>query len=54
MVSESLSITPLFSGSSGNSILVQTRGRKLLVDAGQNCKKIVEALSTLSVMPDEL
>lgn len=54
MVSESLSITPLFSGSSGNSILVQNRGRKLLVDAGQNCKKIVEALSTLSVMPDEL
>ena len=54
MVTESLSITPLFSGSSGNSILVQNRGKKLLVDAGQNCKKIVEALSTLSVTPDAL
>jgi len=37
-------IQPLFSGSSGNAILVEGRGSALLVDAGVSGKRIVTAL----------
>ena len=39
----------LFSGSTGNSLLVETDNTKILVDAGESAKKIVTALSLLSV-----
>jgi len=39
----------LYSGSSGNSLFVQTENTKLLIDAGESAKKITEALSLLNV-----
>lgn len=39
----------LFSGSTGNSLLIQTDNAKVLVDAGESAKKIVSALSLLDV-----
>ena len=39
----------LYSGSSGNSLLVQTENTNILVDAGVSCKKIEQALSDLNV-----
>lgn len=39
----------LFSGSTGNSLLIQTNNTKVLVDAGESAKKIVSALSLLGV-----
>ena len=44
----------LYSGSSGNSFLVQTNHTKLLVDAGVSCKKIEMALNNLSISPTEI
>ena len=54
MKSGSLSITPLFSGSSGNAILIRNDRQNILVDAGQNCKKIVEALAMVGLTPEAL
>ena len=51
---QAIEITPLFSGSSGNAILVSTSETMVLVDAGMNCKKVVEALSIVQVEPSEL
>lgn len=39
----------LFSGSTGNSLLVETGNTKVLVDAGESAKKIVSALSLIDV-----
>ena len=39
----------LYSGSSGNSLLVQTTNTKILIDAGESAKKIVEALSSVNI-----
>ncbi len=39
----------LFSGSTGNSLLVETDNCKVLVDAGESAKKIVNALSFVNV-----
>lgn len=39
----------LFSGSTGNSLLVETDNCKVLVDAGESAKKIVNALSLVNV-----
>ncbi len=38
-------ITPLFSGSTGNSTLIQTSKVNILLDAGRSCKAIVERLA---------
>ena len=51
---QAIEIAPLFSGSSGNAILVSTEGTSVLVDAGMNCKKVVEALSILGMDPLDL
>ncbi len=51
---DSLQIMPLFSGSSGNAILIQNGKQNILVDAGQNCKKIVEALAKVQLLPEDL
>ena len=39
----------LFSGSSGNSSLIETDNCKILIDAGESAKKIVSALSLINV-----
>lgn len=44
----------LYSGSSGNSLFVQTSNTKILVDAGESAKKIAEALSLIGMNADEL
>ena len=49
-----ITITPLFSGSSGNAVLVSAADTRILVDAGMNCKKIVEALNMVKVNPFDL
>ena len=52
--SQTITITPLFSGSSGNAILVSSENTLILVDAGMNCKKIVEALNIVRINPFDL
>lgn len=44
----------LYSGSSGNSLLVQTENTKLLIDAGVSSKKIEHALSGLNIDPSSI
>jgi len=44
----------LYSGSSGNSLLVETSNTKLLIDAGVSSKKIENALLDISVDPSSL
>lgn len=44
----------LYSGSSGNSLFVQTENTKILIDAGESAKKITEALSLIHVDVNEL
>lgn len=44
----------LYSGSSGNSLLVQTTNTKILIDAGESAKKIVEALSSVNINVNDL
>ena len=39
-----LNFCSLYSGSSGNSLFVETENTKLLIDAGVSLKKIEEAL----------
>lgn len=39
----------LYSGSSGNSLLVQTPNTKILIDAGESAKKINDALSSIDI-----
>ncbi|MCR5058411.1 MAG: MBL fold metallo-hydrolase [Clostridiales bacterium] len=53
-LSQTITITPLFSGSSGNAILVSAADTLVLVDAGMNCKKIVEALNIVKINPFDL
>lgn len=49
-----LNFCSLYSGSSGNSLFVETDNTKLLVDAGVSCKKIESALADIAVNPEEL
>mgnify|MGYP001113866102 CR=1 FL=1 len=44
----------LYSGSSGNSFLIQSNHTKLLIDAGVSCKKLETALNDLNISPDEI
>lgn len=37
----------LYSGSTGNSLFVETPNTKILIDAGESAKKIVSALSNI-------
>ena len=39
----------LYSGSSGNSIFVESKNTKILIDVGVSCKKILEALKQIGV-----
>lgn len=49
-----LNFCSLYSGSSGNSLLVQSKKAKILIDAGVSCKKIVNALESIDVKPEEI
>lgn len=44
----------LFSGSSGNCSFVQTDTTKILIDAGESAKKIVDSLSSIDVDPSSI
>lgn len=43
----SLSLSPLFSGSSGNAVLIGSERTKILVDAGVSCRRIEQALKAV-------
>ena len=47
-------ITGLFSGSSGNCVLFENDGVKLLIDAGMSAKAIFGALDEVEVSPSEI
>lgn len=49
-----LNFCSLYSGSSGNSLFVETENTKLLIDAGVSSKKIETALNELSVNPTDI
>ncbi len=49
-----LNFCSLYSGSSGNSLFVETDNTKLLIDAGVSSKKIEKALNDLNVDPNTL
>lgn len=49
-----LSITPLFSGSSGNAILIRSDDTKILIDAGVSGKRTEQALQSVGVQAAEL
>lgn len=44
----------LFSGSSGNCLLIQSSETKILIDSGESAKKIIEALSSLNIDVTEI
>ena len=44
----------LYSGSSGNSLLVKTENTKILIDAGVSSKKIETALNNINIEPNSL
>ena len=44
----------LYSGSSGNSLLVQTENTNILIDAGVSCRKIENALADLNIDVDSI
>lgn len=44
----------LYSGSSGNCLLVQTSNTKILIDAGESAKKISSALSSIDIDPTSI
>ena len=44
----------LYSGSSGNSSLIQTKNTKILVDAGVSSKKIIDGLHSLNIEPTQI
>ena len=44
-----LNFCSLYSGSSGNSLFVQSENTKILIDCGVSCKKIDEALKSIDV-----
>ena len=44
----------LYSGSTGNSLLVQNDDTNILIDAGVSGKKITEALSSLNINIDTI
>ncbi len=49
-----LNFCSLYSGSSGNSLFVETENTKILIDAGMSCKKIEEGLHSIEVDPSSI
>ena len=48
------SITSLYSGSKGNSMLIESNKAKILIDAGKSARALLGALSTLGKSIDEI
>ena len=44
----------LYSGSSGNSLFVETENTKLLIDTGVSCRKIENALQSIDIKPEAI
>ncbi len=44
----------LYSGSSGNSLFIETNSTKILIDAGESAKKIVSALENINVNAEDI
>lgn len=49
-----LNFCSLYSGSSGNSLFVETENAKILIDAGVSAKKIENALNDININPSTL
>lgn len=49
-----LKFCSLFSGSTGNSLFVQNNNTKILIDSGVSGKKVVEALESINIKPEEI
>lgn len=49
-----MELVPLFSGSSGNATLIRTDNANILIDAGWNCKAIVNALREVGTSPEDI
>lgn len=49
-----LKFCSLYSGSSGNSLFIENNDTKILVDAGVSNKKIIDALDSINVKPEEI
>lgn len=49
-----LQFCSLYSGSTGNSLLIQSDTTKILIDAGESAKKIENALSIFAVHPSDI
>ncbi len=47
-------VSILASGSEGNSVLIQTKNKKLLIDAGMNYKYLKEKMEEVDVTPDQI
>lgn len=47
-------VSILCSGSEGNSTLIQTKDKKILIDIGMNNKYIVDRLAEVNVKPDDI
>jgi len=51
---KNIRLVPLFSGSSGNSTLLECEGTRILIDIGRTCKQISEALYAVGSEPTAL
>ena len=49
-----LKFSSLYSGSSGNSLFVETENTKILIDCGVSSKKVEEALHSMHIEPTEI
>lgn len=49
-----LKFSSLYSGSSGNSLFVETENTKILIDCGVSSKKVEEALHSMNIEPTEI
>ena len=49
-----LKFCSLYSGSTGNSLFVQNNDTKILIDSGVSGKKVVDALESINVKPEEI
>ena len=49
-----LELIPLYSGSSGNSTLIRVEDKKILIDAGRNCKQLCNALHLVGTSPADI
>ena len=54
MGEQMLKFCSLYSGSTGNSLFVENNNTKILIDAGVSGKKVVEALDSINVNPEEI